>query len=194
MCPWTATCKSQTIQQQTATVVWSVLDVQNDSNSLLHLCKLKLYTVSNPVHGFVESFAGFTGGPQQFCCCWDVFIWEKTPVFSVSAEVTVQNTYFLYTVSMCCQNITCLKLRAFPGGAGLWGQQWLEPCVPQVSPEGWVLARRRLCCAFWPPAAEMILAGGCSPRGNLRDVKGFCCWILNQRFYSLDTFLSIYFS
>lgn len=95
---------------------------------------------------------------------------------------------------MCCQNITCLKIRAFPGGAGLWGQLWLEPCVPQVSSEGWVLARQCLRHALQPPTAERILAGGCSPQGNLRDVKGCCWWILNEHFYSLGIFFSVYLS
>lgn len=155
MCPWTVMSKSQTIQRQIITVVWSDLDIHNGSNSIMYLCELKFYTVSNPVHGFAESagFVGFTGGLRQFCY-WNIFMRVKTPVFSVSAQVTVQNTCFLPRVSMCCQNITCLKTGAFPVGVGLWGQPWLEPCVSHVSSGSWVLARRCLCRAeqrgSWP--------------------------------------------
>lgn len=90
--------------------------------------------------------------------------------------------YFLHTVSVCSQNIFCLKTGAFPGEAGA--------DVAQVLSRGWVLARQLLSYALqqrgsWP--------GECSPQGNLRDVKGCCWWILKEGFYCSGIF-SVYFS
>lgn len=130
------------------------------------------------------SFVGFVGGLQQFC--WTVFTRGKTPVFSVSLYGTVHSAF---RVQLQC------ALAAPPAwkpelSLGEQGQVWLEPCMPQVLSRGWVLARQPL---RWALQQRGSWPGERSPRGNLRDVKGCCWWILKEGFYCSGIF-SVYFS
>lgn len=117
-CPWTVACKSHTIQQQIVTVAWLDLDVQDGSNSTMYLCKLKFYTVSYPVHGFVEStsFVGFTGGLQQFCC-WNIFSGGGTHcVFSICISNSAKHLPSVYSFNVLSKYHLPEK-QSFPWGS-----------------------------------------------------------------------------